>query len=137
MPYCKVVGCKTRPGKGCTTTWHHLPRDENLRRQWIKRINRVGYTEKDWMPIHCVCGLHFIDPDDYVYPSPSQAVSLGFDKKRFILKENAVPSLSLGKPAAACEKPRRKSLAIQKRQNIEVRNDYLILVKMWYNLLHS
>ena len=141
MPYCKVVGCNTRPEKGCVTTWHLFPRDIHIKKQWFRRINRVGFSVEDWKAQHGICGRHFLD-EDYVYPSPAQALSLGYEKKSFRLKEDAVPSQNMGKPAASssassCQtqtvnKP-RPSLARQKRQNLEVRmyclsyNCYIIL----------
>ena len=130
MVYCKVVGCKSDSNrKDLRVSWHRFPKDDRLRRQWISRINRLGYCEKDWLPSHVICGLHFVDPDDFVSPSPSQAESLGYKRGRFDLKTGVIPSVKLGKEddpnsRSMCDKlpptARKKSLARVKRENLQV-----------------
>ena len=118
MVYCKAVGCSSDSNnKNLKVTWHSFPRDQNLRRQWMNRINRQNYEEKYWRPTHKICGLHFRDPEDFRFPSPKQAVLLEYKPGRHELASGVVPTLNLGKTKDVSKKPR---MAAVKRQNLQV-----------------
>ena len=128
MVYCKVVGCKSASSSVNTEnnrslTWHKFPRDPNIRRQWLAVKSEKLRRKRD---VHRICGRHFVDPDDFVTHSPSQFKELGLSgNTRFSLKETAVPSQLLGKPADE-EKPRRRIMAVVKKPNLQVPFDKLL-----------
>ena len=123
MVYCKVVDCKSNSDK-VKVSWHHFPHEPALRRQWIARLNRQNYV---WKPSHRICGLHFRDPEDFISPSPQQALKYNYPRRRHDLVSGTVPSLQLGKKkadtlghsssAVSTKKPRMGAI---KRQNLQV-----------------
>ena len=137
MVYCVVVGCSNRTNDRKDKpkfegSFHQLPEDPHVRRLWIKRINRQDH---EWLKFLAgdktadgstakrhVCSQHFIE-SDFIVPNEI-AVRMGFKPGRRSLMPDAVPSLHMGKSAAAetasvvpSKKPR---LAAVKREHRRV-----------------
>ena len=91
MPFgCAVAECRngknTKRIKGSTLLFHRFPRDENLRKLWIIKCNRVDYFNAENAR---VCSDHFAE-EDYKTDLQSELLDLTASKR---LKETAVPSV--------------------------------------------
>lgn len=161
MVYCVVAGCysrteatKSRPR--FDGSFHCLPSDPNIRRQWIMRINRqdaewTKFLSKekcgDKTPRKLVCSRHFEESDYCI--SQTMAQQLGFKPGKFNLKSDAVPSINMGKSAGnstdpeAGPAPKKIRMAAVKRDNMRVSNTCTGMANIYffnhcyrYNLLN-
>ena len=93
MPQCCVFGCTNTSGETCDPirkiSHHQFPRELNLRRAWITKINR-----KDWTPTKnsVVCSHHFNDED---FEIDMYAKIMDTESRCRRLKKGAIPSLFL------------------------------------------
>ena len=78
--FCSIFGCTNRYIKGGRITFHHFPKDPDVRSHWIRASRR-----RDWIPsrFSSVCSEHFIR-DDFKKTKHVQ-------NKR-LLKAGAIPS---------------------------------------------
>lgn len=58
MPCC-AFGCNNRENKNEAITFHRFPADENRRRMWISRVNRLDDEGNMWQPSahHKLCSV--------------------------------------------------------------------------------
>lgn len=60
---CCVPGCKNSKRFSRNLSWHTFPADPKTRKEWIRRVNRVGLSGKfsTWCPTphDRICGAHF------------------------------------------------------------------------------
>ena len=94
MPSCAVYGCKsgyaTQKNKA-HLRWFNFPKDDQLRKRWIHRLNREDFTVTEHTQI---CSRHFTN-DDYV-PDDLNKDKFGRPYKKRHLKKTAVPSVDMG-----------------------------------------
>ena len=84
--YCMVPGCSIRARKRKTVSFHLLPRDLELCKQWLRAINhKFGEdTALEAVKQRKVCSLHF-KPEDFEFNV--------LRKKRAALLNSAIPSI--------------------------------------------
>ena len=127
MVYCVVAECqsnsvatKTRPK--FDGSFHQLPEDDAERRRlWIRRINRRDGPWREFLAQESaegpktrkfVCSRHFKDEDFVI--SKEMAERMGFGAGKIDLKQDAVPSINMGKPETAEPQTKRPRLAAVK-----------------------
>lgn len=102
MPnYCCVAGCKQHSAKSADESFHFIPKDNVLRKKWIKAIRR-----KNWVPSNQsrVCSRHFEKCD---FTETNSASPVCFQKRH--LKREAIPSLNLRCQAIDERVPKRRT----------------------------
>lgn len=90
--------------------YYSFPRDENVRKMWIQKVNRlVPGTKKVWKPsvYSKLCSAHFND-DDFI---------INFGRKD--LKPGTVPSIFKHRPIAAKRKPPSRRSSEEASMNLD------------------
>ena len=113
MPNCAVNDCDHRKTEKGQYQSFLLPTDPDLRRKWLKKINRLTLTPTDST---AVCKRHFTEEDF----EPIQRNKWNRIPKRRKLKEGAVPTLFMGPEPEPNVPETRRSL-----ENITTENDNL------------
>ena len=116
MVYCFAYGCNTDSRSGKSTFAFPSRANKALRAQWIQAINR-SKKDVDSAKTPRLCQDHF--RQDSFNKLPEIAKSIGCS---LLLKKDIVPDPSLfeRKNEPTSKSKERKSLAFQKRQNIQV-----------------
>ena len=100
MVCCSVLGCysgyPTTHKRGPEEKKYQLfsfPKSPTIRDLWVSRLNR-----ENWAPSEnsCVCVKHFL-PSDFS-AVPGELAKNGYERTKYRLKENALPSLYLNGP---------------------------------------
>ena len=93
MVHCVAYGCnnksENRKGKQKNIHFFSFPKDESLRKIWIKRLRREGYC---WKYSHKLCSDHFDKTQLKV--DPERMETYGYPSAQARLKPDAVPSFN-------------------------------------------
>jgi len=110
MSWCSAVGCSncTKNCKNTDVSFHFLPKDEKLKKEWEAKIKREVLPKKVY-----ICSEHFTE-DCFDVSSKLQFEMMGIKKRRKLLP-GSIPTLFKYR-----EEKQRKSMAVKKRQNLEM-----------------
>ena len=113
MVYCMAVGCNNdaRRTKGKGISYHSLPKNEQLRKEWLAKINRVNPTiSKNSF----VCSDHFT-PECFETNLKAQLTGVRMKTK---LKAGAVPTVFTYRPPPKkpCFSTQLRNERLQKKQ---------------------
>lgn len=86
---CVAAGCNTVSGTGCSL--HGFPKDESLRRKWVRAVKRQRSSWDGPSSSSLLCSKHFND-DCFVTDGVRFRNELGFPTVKR-LKSDAVPSI--------------------------------------------
>ena len=104
MPQCAALNCNNGPGKAL----YSFPRDKHLRKTWEVALRRKNFNATSG---HRVCEDHF---EEHCFSkNREEARRAGF--KKVSILPGSVPTVF-----SFTKKRKRSSLALAKRQNLEV-----------------
>ena len=119
MPGCVVFGCTSGYNpthkRGPEEKKYQLfifPKEKRIKNLWVARINRQGWQPTDGSQ---VCAKHFL-PEDFQYV-PGDLDKAGRERKKYCLKDNALPSLYM-KGAEPESGPSRKVLRMASKADV-------------------
>ena len=128
---CCVPECRTGYESGSSISVFRLPTDNNLLKQWLRRINRINPDGSEWLPSsnHRVCALHF-NEDDIERNSQDLRNRRNDDSlQRCRLKPSAVPSIFPNQPSyGTVRKPCERSTSVLSSSRLEVENERIELL---------